>query len=168
MAAFEVTIEGRRYAYYPEVNTDILYSMIAHRLLAIVFVGVFALNAQKPPGTHTITVTFDYNFRATPACSPTVTQRCVKQFIIYDISAGIPKRAKIGAIPVPPGATGFVKGISGTTEPLLFDPGKHRLAVSALMADGTESDLRLCTIVVQIPSPQASDEGSPAHLSNLP
>lgn len=151
-------------ACYQEVNTDILRSMIAHRLLATVFVGVFALYAQKTPSTHKITVTFDYNFGTTPACSPTVTQRCVKQFIVYDISAGIPKRAKIGAIPVPPGATGFVRGISGTTEPLLFDPGKHRLAVSAQMADGTESDLRFCTVVVQIPSPQATDEGSPAHL----
>jgi hypothetical protein len=122
-----------------------------HKLLAVVLAGVFALNAQKTPSTHTITVTFDYNFAVTPACSPTLTQKCVKQFNVYDISAGIAKRAQIGSIPVPSNAKGFVKGISGTTEPFLFDPGRHRLAVSAQMPDGTESDLRVCTAMVQIP-----------------
>ena len=122
-----------------------------HKLLGVLLMGVFALNAQKTPSTHTITVTFDYNFAVTPACSPTLTQKCVKQFNVYDISAGITKRTQIGSIPVPSSATGRVKGISGTTESFLFYPGRHRLAVSAQMSDGTESDLLLCTLMVQIP-----------------
>jgi len=122
-----------------------------YKLLAAVLLGVLALNAQKTPSTHTILVTFDYDFAVTPACSPTVTQKCVKQFNIYDISPGIPKRTMIGSIAVPLNATGLVRGISGKTEPFQFNPGRHRLAVSAQMPDGTESDLRLCSVMVQIP-----------------
>ena len=122
-----------------------------HKLLVTCLIGVFLLNAQKTPSTHTITVTFNYDFTITPACSATLTQKCVKQFNIYDISPGITKATKIGSVPVPSNATGFVKGISGQSEPFLFDPGRHRLAVSAQMPDGTESDLRLCIAIVEIP-----------------
>jgi hypothetical protein len=122
-----------------------------HKLLAAFLIGVFVLNAQNTPSTHTIMVTFDYDFAVTPACSPTVTKKCVKQFNIYDISPGITRGTKIGSVPVPSNAMGLVKGISGQSEAFLFDPGKHRLAVSAQMPDGTESDLRLCTVMVQIP-----------------
>ena len=121
------------------------------KVWATCLIAVFALNAQKTPNTHTISVTFDYNFALTPACSATVTQKCVKQFNIYDISPGVAKRTKIGSVPIPSNATGLVKGISGTTDPVLFDPGKHRLAVSAQMPDGTESDPRFCSAIVQIP-----------------
>jgi len=123
------------------------------KLWAICLIGVSLLSAQKTPSMHTISVTFDYNFALTPACSATVTQKCVKQFNIYDISAGTTKdkRAQIGSVAVPPNATGFVRGISGKSDPFLFNPGRHRLAVSAQMPDGGESDLRFCTTIVQIP-----------------
>ena len=129
----------------------ILDTVTLRNLLATLLVGVFAWNAQKTPDTHTIKVTFDYDFAVTPACSAKVTQKCVKQFNVYEISQGIEKRTKLGSIPVPVGAVGFVKGISGATEPFLLDPGRHRLAVSAQMPDGTESDLRLCITIVQVP-----------------
>jgi len=124
---------------------------LMHKLLAAFLIGAFVLNAQNTPSTHIITVTFDYDFTVTPACAPKVTKKCVKQFNIYDISPGIAKRVKIGSIPVPENARGLVKGISGKTEPFLFDPGRHRLAVSAQMPDGTESDLRRCITIVEIP-----------------
>jgi hypothetical protein len=101
--------------------------------------------------THKISFTFDYDFSLTPACSPKIKKACVQQFNFYDISQGIAKRVKLGSIPVPTGASGLVKGISGTTEPLLFNSGRHLLAVSAQMPDGTESDLSKCTIIVKIP-----------------
>jgi hypothetical protein len=101
--------------------------------------------------THKISFTFDYDFSITPACSRKVTKACVQQFNFYDISQGIPKRVKLGSIPVPTGAHGLVKGISGTTESILFNPGKHRVAVSAQTPDGSESDLRRCKIMVLIP-----------------
>jgi hypothetical protein len=39
--------------------------------------------------------------------------------------------------------------ISATTESILFNPGKHMVAVSAQTSDGSESDLRKCAIMVQ-------------------
>jgi hypothetical protein len=64
---------------------------------------------------------------------------------------GIGYRVKLGSIPVPADAKGFVKGISGTTQPFLFDPGRHRVGVAAQMPDGSESDFGECTIIVKIP-----------------
>jgi hypothetical protein len=62
-------------------------------------------NTHKSPSRHAITFTFDYDFRLTPACSPTATQDCVQQFNLYEISPGIPNRVRLGSIPAPVGAT---------------------------------------------------------------
>ena len=124
---------------------------MAHLLMAIALVSLLAGNGQTSQRTHRISVVFDYDFRVTPACSPEVAQGCVQQFNLYDISAGIPKRVKLGTIPVPDGAAGFVKGISATTEPLEIKSGKRKLAVSAQMPDGRESDLSKCTTKVKVP-----------------
>ena len=107
-------------------------------------------NRRKSPTTHRIKFTFDYDFRLTPACSPRVTQDCVKQFNFYEISPGIVNRVKLGSTPVPAGATGYVKGISAVTKPFLWVPAKHRLAVSAQTPNGQESDLSACTTVITI------------------
>ena len=107
-------------------------------------------NTHKSPSRHSLTFTFDYDFRLTPACSPKATQDCVQQFNFYEISPGIPNRVRLGSIPAPVGATGYVKGISATTKPFLWVPAKHRLAVSAQTPDGRESDLSACTTVVKI------------------
>lgn len=101
--------------------------------------------------THKIVFTFSYDFRLTPACSHKIKQACVQQFNFYDISAGMAKRVKLGSIPTPPHAKGFVKNISGTSDSILFNPGHHLVAVAAQMPDGSESDLRGCTTVVKIP-----------------
>ena len=122
-----------------------------YRLFVLILASVASGNAQTAPSLHTVSLTFDYDFTVTPACSLKVTQRCVQQFNFYDISVGIPNRQRLGSIPVPARATGMVKGISARTEPFLFGPGRHKLAVSAQMPDGTESDLRKCTTIVKIP-----------------
>jgi len=122
------------------------------KLLPLVLVSALSGSTQTTqPPLHSITFTFDFDFTAIPACSPKVTKGCIQQFNFYDISRGIAKRGKIGSMPVPAGATGLVKGISAETEPALFGPGKHRLAVAAQMASGEESDLAKCTIMVTIP-----------------
>lgn len=77
-------------------------------------------------------------------------ERCVQQFNFYEISKGISNRVKLGSMPVPADATGFVKGITGTTKPFLFTSGKHMVAVSAQMPDGSESDLNQCTKIIKI------------------
>jgi hypothetical protein len=113
-------------------------------------VSLLAGGTKKPPSRHRITFTFDYDFRVTPACSPKVTQECIQQFNLYEISPGISNRVKLGSIPAPVGATSYVKGISATTKPFLWVPGKHRLAVSAQMPNGLESDLSKCTTMIKI------------------
>jgi hypothetical protein len=121
------------------------------KLSAIVLITLFCGTLLASQSTHKITFTFDYDFGVTPACSPKVKQACVQQFNFYDISVGIPKRTKLGSMPVPAGATGPVKGISFTTEPFLFNSGRHMVAVSAQMPNGAESDLSKCTTIVRIP-----------------
>ena len=74
----------------------------------------------------------------------------MQQFNFYEISPGISDRVKLGSIPAPAHATGFVKGITGTTKPFLFTSGRHMVAVSAQMADGSESDLNQCTKIIKI------------------
>jgi hypothetical protein len=116
-------------------------------LCSLLFTG--AIYPQE--STHKISFTFDYDFGAIPACSRTVTKACVQQFNLYDISQGTSKRVKLGSIPVPDGASGQVKGISGATEPLLFNSGKHMIAVTAQLPDGSESNPRKCATIVEIP-----------------
>jgi hypothetical protein len=130
--------------------------MIAHilfRQLALLELCSLLLTAMVH--THRtkckITFTFDYDFAITPACSQNVKQPCVQRFNFYDISQGIPKRVKLGSIPVPADAKGFVKRISATTEPLLFNSGRHMVAVAAQTPDGSESDLTRCETIIKIP-----------------
>ena len=101
--------------------------------------------------THRISFTFDYDFRITPACPQAGKNPCVLQFNFYDISHGIANRVKLGSVPVPVGASGLVKGISGTSDALLFNSGRHMVAVSAQLRDGSESDLSQCATIVKIP-----------------
>jgi hypothetical protein len=124
---------------------------MVHRLLATVVVSLLYAGPQTAQPKYKITFTFNYDFRVTPACSGEVKKACVQQFNFYEISRGIGYRAKLGSIPVPADAKGLVKGISGTSESFLFDPGKHRVAVAAQTPDGTESDLSKCTTIFKIP-----------------
>jgi len=119
--------------------------------LAVLFATALVACAQGTDSTHKITVTFNYDFTHTPVCSPTIAKACVQQYNLYDISAGITKRAKLMSFPPPADASGFVKGITVTTPPLPFKPGKHLLAVTARLSKGGESDPDQCTVWVQVP-----------------
>ena len=119
-------------------------------LLAVIVVASLA-RAQTGAANHSIIFKFDYDFRVTHACSSGVKKNCVEQFVAYDISAGLAKRTKLASMPAPSGATGFVKGLSVTTPSLLFEPGRHLLAVTAQAPDGTESDPMKCTTWVELP-----------------
>ena len=105
--------------------------------------------AQTESPKHTIVVTFDYDFTAVPACSEKVTKKCIAKFVVYDISGEKPY--KLFTIPVPAGATGKVKGISGESQPLLFESGKHLLGVSAQRESGQESNPHATTFWATIP-----------------
>jgi len=133
-----------------EFETGIAIKLILTPILVATLSVSPLYGDTKKPSTHRITFTFDYDFRITPACSPKVTQGCVLRFNLYEISAGISNPKKLGSIPAPVGATDYVKGISVTTKPFLWLPGKHRLAVSAQMPNGQESDLSKCTTMIKI------------------
>ncbi|MGH9687491.1 MAG: hypothetical protein ACRD5K_10400 [Candidatus Acidiferrales bacterium] len=100
---------------------------------------------------HTIKVSFNYDFRVTPACSSKSKGVCVQEFVLYDISAGVSNRTKLMDILVPANPTGLVKGITGTTIPLLFEPGRHLLAVVARTPTGVESNPNRCIYWVTVP-----------------
>ncbi|HXW57674.1 MAG TPA: hypothetical protein VEJ67_18120 [Candidatus Cybelea sp.] len=100
---------------------------------------------------HKVTVRFSYDFRNTPPCSATLRRGCVEQFNLYDISAGVAHRTKLMSIPVPSHVRRGMTEISATTPPLLWEPGKHLLALVAQLPRGIESDPKDCTVWVQIP-----------------
>jgi hypothetical protein len=112
-----------------------------------------AAPAALAPGRsfHSVTVKFDYNFTATPACSEKIREHCVCRFVVYDISSGFEHRAKLFTIPVPDGAKGQVRGITATSPKLEFEPGEHELAVTAQEPSGIESRHYAATVWVVIP-----------------
>src|SRR5271163_2153951 len=112
-------------------------------LAAVILAGAMSGRAQTPqtPQTaqtvqttsskHKVTLTFHYDFHATPPCTEKVRRGCVAQFIVYDLSAGYKHRTKLFTIPV-----GTVKGtgiqeITGTSPLILFETGKHLIGMSA-------------------------------------
>lgn len=75
-------------------------------------------------------------------------KNCVKQFNVYDMTNE--RRMKLFSIPVPADVTGFVRGIAGTSQPILLPAGEHILAVTAESADGLESDSGACATRIQV------------------
>ncbi len=109
---------------------------------------------------HSITLTFDYDFTKTPACSEKVKKKCVAKFSVYDISGDKP--FFLFSAPVPEGAHGLMKGITATSPRMLFAVGKHRIAVSAQEPDGKESSPRDCKTIIEIKAADGGD-GSGTH-----
>jgi hypothetical protein len=86
---------------------------------------------QSPQAVmRTVTVKFDYDFSMFPACSAKVTQKCVQQFNVYEVSAKPP--IFLFSIPLPRKTKGMVKGITGSApqKRSLFT-GPHRFGVTA-------------------------------------
>jgi hypothetical protein len=119
-------------------------------LLSMIFLAGFSAADRADGSKHSVTVTFDYNFGLTPACSDKVTDNCVKQFNVYDISAGVENRTRLFTIPVDPAAKGVVKGITGSSPLLLFAPGKHLISVVAQTPSNQKSDPGACTAWIEI------------------
>jgi hypothetical protein len=109
-------------------------------------------SATTSHGWHFVSVTFDYDFAKTPACSATVKTACVEEFVAYDISDGVKHRAKLFDIPLPSKPVGLVHGITGKSPTKLdFESGKHLISVSAREPGGKESRHRACTTWIDIP-----------------
>jgi hypothetical protein len=109
-------------------------------------------SATASHGLHFVSVTFDYDFSKTPACSATVKTACVEEFVAYDISAGVKHRTKLFDIPLPSKPVGLVHEITGKSPTKLdFESGKHLISVSAREPGGKESKHRACTTWIDIP-----------------
>lgn len=147
-----------------EVSTSPGYTFEAKSRMKYPYVMVFVLSALLARPTwagqskHRITVTFDYDFTHQPPCSADSknskdekTKDCIQEFVAYDISAGLQKRTKLISIPAAQDAHGLVKGITATTPLLLFETGKHLIAVVAQTPTGRESDPNQCSAWVNIP-----------------
>ena len=119
---------------------------IASAFLLLSLVAMPA-SATTPP-QRTITVKFDYDFTKSPACSPTLKEKCVQQFNVYDISVG--RQIKLFSIPLPAGHTGLVKGIVAKSPPLRFAPGKHVIVVTAQSTSGAESNAEACKVTIKV------------------
>jgi hypothetical protein len=102
-------------------------------------------------GKHTVTVTFDYDFGKTPACTATIKTGCVQQFIAYDISVGTKNPTMLFPIALPANPVGIFHGITATSPLLDFESGKHLISVSAMTPDGHHSRRSLCTTWIVIP-----------------
>jgi hypothetical protein len=144
-----------------------LFFTIAALLLGFAPVSAQLKSEAAPTGTahetaapasvkHAVTVTFNYDFTRTPACSDKVKKHCIEQFVVYDVSGGAKKRIKLFAIPVPAGATKSVNGITGKSPELDFEPGRHELAVTAEMNDGVESSTLAATVWIVVPAADSS------------
>jgi len=127
----------------------------------LVLVSAVQNATPSPPpapthGVHTLTVTFDYEFRLTPACTASVTNNCVQEFVVYDISAGASKakRYKLFTVPLPSNPNGIVDGIQATGPPLDFESGKDLLGVTALEPGANLSNESLpqaCSTWITVP-----------------
>jgi len=91
-------------------------------------------SVQSPtqePVAHTISVSFDYDFDRTPACTEKITRRCVQRFVVYDISSGANHAYPIGTVALPDHPYGQKRAIPGKTDPHVFESGRHLIAVTA-------------------------------------
>ncbi|HTU34382.1 MAG TPA: hypothetical protein VMF66_11325 [Candidatus Acidoferrum sp.] len=119
---------------------------------------LLALPSRAGQSKHRLIITFDYDFTHQPSCSSDGKKSkdkkktlCVQSFVAYDISAGLQSRTKLISIPVVQDAHGMVKGITATTPLLLFESGRHLIAVVAHTSTGVESDPNQCAVWVNIP-----------------
>lgn len=126
------------------------------RLILAVLLAASAALAQA--ATNTVSVNGTYDFTVNNGCSSTVTTGCLKQFNVYDVTGAIP--VKLGSVAAPSGANTASATVSGTfTIPALV-AGIHSLAITAQMADGTESDPKAYPAVQQVIRP-----GVPVNLT---
>ena len=119
--------------------------------LGILLLAGTLVAGQSSSSKHSVTVTFDYDFGITPACSEKVVKNCVKEFVVYDISAGVQNRTKLFSFPPDPGAKGMVKGVTGTSPKLQFESGKHSISVVAQNPAGVESNVKAAKTWIEVP-----------------
>ncbi|HVB85623.1 MAG TPA: hypothetical protein VNK23_03030 [Candidatus Dormibacteraeota bacterium] len=118
-------------------------------MLALVLSGAVPARSKEKAETHRITVKFNYDFDAMHACPVKNAAPCVQQFDVYNVT-DTGKRILLFTIPAPKGAKNLMRGIRGTSKPLVFAPGEHMIEVTAVANDGKESKQGAWTTMVNI------------------
>jgi hypothetical protein len=118
-------------------------------VFALILAVALPLRGQASQKTHTITVRFDYDFTTTHACPVKGKATCIRKFNVYNLT-DTGQRILLFSIPAPDKAKKKVQGISGTSKALVFAPGQHMVAVSAVDNHGAESNPRACATMVNI------------------
>jgi hypothetical protein len=123
------------------------------RLMAMwtvaVLTALFPSIAGGTPSQHTISVKFNYDFTYAKGCKEKETGRCVKRFVIYDVTDPN-KPVRLFSIAVPAKVKKIVYQIKGRSPMLNLTDGVHTLAAVAQWADGTESDKNACKVTVTV------------------
>ncbi len=121
-----------------------------------VLAGLLPSTARGTPTQHKISVKFNYDFTYAKGCKEKETGRCVKRFIIYDVTD--PKNpVKLFSIAVPAKVKKIVYQIKGSSPMLNLNDGVHTLAATAQWADGTESDKNACKVTVTVGGQASGD-----------
>jgi hypothetical protein len=98
---------------------------------------------------HKVLVTFNYNFTIAKGCKEKETGRCVKRFIIYDITdRNHPQR--LFSIAVPANVRKTIYQIKGKSDMLPLPDGLRTFSATAQWADGTESERNACTATATV------------------
>lgn len=105
--------------------------------------------ARGEPSQHKLSVTFNYDFTDAKGCKNKQTGRCVKRFIIYDVTD--PNNpVRLFSIGVPANVKKIIYQIKGSSPTLTLDDGIRTFAATAQWADGTESDKNACKVTVTV------------------
>jgi hypothetical protein len=108
---------------------------------------------------YNITVKFEYGFTAIHACPIKAAAPCLKQLNVCNLMDN-GQRILLFTIAAPRRANGIVRGISGSSQALVFAPGQHMIAVTAVTNLGMPSKPPECEIMVNITlQPQESRLG---------
>ena len=111
--------------------------------------AVLPSGATETPSQHKISVKFNYDFTYAKGCKEKETGRCVKRFVIYDVTD--PKNpVRLFSIAVPAKVKKMIYQIKGSSPMLNLNDGVHTLAAVAQWADGTESDKNACRVNVTV------------------
>jgi len=103
--------------------------------------------ASAAPPDHTLSITFDYDFRPINSCKIKASKPCVTQFLLYDITG--PKPVLLFTMNAPKGEKKARTGLTGSGSVPLTD-GLHTFALTAQLVTGEESDPTKCTATATV------------------
>lgn len=102
---------------------------------------------------HTLTVNITFNFANVPGCTSAQTTGCIKQFNVYNVTAGA--KTLIFSIPAP-AAAATSQVVTATSPTFAAMPGNVVFAFTAATPDPLESAAVNSTVPVPVPPPTSA------------